>query len=693
MKKSKKNKPQQNRKRKPDRNKKPRKPAVIEADAGGIGMDLVGCLKGGLEHQQAGDPAKAEEFYRKALQIEPGNSIAIQLLGRLAQQRGAHQEAVDFFSEALAGAPGNAEILNNLGNSLIELEQYEEAIVHLERALALEPDYAQAHNNLGAALTSAERPEEAIEHITRSLDIIPDNALAHNNLGNALKDIGHFNEAVEHYNQALKLRPDFPDAYYNLGLACEGRDLFDDAINAYRVALKMKPDFAQAHFSLGNIHMDMERVEDARGQYDKVRQENPACAEAQNNLGIAVREAGLVDAAELAGQSIAGRNSEFDESIARYKQAVAIKPDYAVAHNSLGLALALAGRLAEAEQSCRRAIELDAGFAEAHRNLAICLFMAGDVSNGWEEYEWRSKSEEVESPKRDFPQAPWDGSSLEGKSIMLWGEQGIGDEVRFASMISDVLETGATVSIECTPRLVDLFSRSFPQATVYGYPKGEHNDVHFDFQCPFPGLGRFLRPTVEAFAAQRQAYLVPDRDRLEFWGARLAGISSRPKIGINWRSMAVTNKWKHYYAAISELAPLMAVAGVDFVNMMYDVTDDELAEFEELYGVRLLAWDDIDLKNDIDDVAALNASLDMVVSCLSSVTELSGALGVPTLGFIGDRKEPIMLGTGDAIWYPNTKYFSKNRNESWRPVLEDIAQEIRRTFSLSQGGGGADDGA
>ena len=217
---------------------------------------------------------------------------------------------------------------------------------------------------------------------------------------------------------------------------------------------------------------------------------------------------------------------------------------------------------------------------------------------------------------------------------------------------------------------------------AYPFDQGASKKTVFDYQCPFGSLPRILRPTIESFSAQQQSYLVPDEKRIEFWRGRFADISSRPKIGINWRSMNVKSQYRHYYATIEELDPVMTIPGVDFVNMMIDVTEEELAEFESRYGVKLLTWDDINLKDDQDDVAALNANLDMVVSCLSAVTEMSGALGVRTLGFLGGKKNLCMLGTGDAIWQPSNTYFTKTRNDSWQPIFEEIAREIRQTFDL-----------
>ncbi len=701
MKKSKKNKRQRNNKRKPNRKNNPAAAAPRPADGGGVDAGLVMALKAALEHQQIGRLDEAEKYYRKALEIDPNNPIALHLLGGLAQQNGQHQEAVEHFIKALKGSPDDAEIHNNLGNSLAALGRYEEAARYLQTAVDLNPDYALALNNLGAVLTEADRPEEAIGYIRKSLQLRPDYAAAYNNLGNAQRKSGKFEEAVESFSEAIKINPDFFEASYNLGVACEREKLFDDAIDAYRQAIAINPEYIEACYNLGNVYKEMGDLEDARSQYDRVLELNPEHAEAHNNLGMVLYESGQVPEAEecwLAAirldpemaeaesnlANILREAGRTDEAIARYQRAIALRPDHAEAHNNLGVIFSEVDRLRESADCFRSAIELDGDLADAHMNLANILFMLGDVAGGWRQYEWRSGAKDFESPLRSFPQTPWDGAPLTGKTILLWGEQGIGDEIRYAGLIPDMLEKGAGVFIECTPRLASLLARSFPSAKVRPYPfdEAESGNIYFDFQCPFPGLGRFLRPDTESFAAQRKTYLVADPGRVEFWRKRLAETGPRPKIGINWRSIKVIDRWRHFYATVDELAPIMTLPGVDFVNLTPGVRDDELAEFEKLYGIGLLGWDDIDLQDDQDEVAALNSALDMVVSCLSAVSEMSGALGIPTLGFMGEKRHFMMLGTGDAIWYPQTRYFSKNRDENWQPVFEDIAREIRRTFAL-----------
>jgi ADP-heptose:LPS heptosyltransferase len=222
------------------------------------------------------------------------------------------------------------------------------------------------------------------------------------------------------------------------------------------------------------------------------------------------------------------------------------------------------------------------------------------------------------------------------------------------------------------------------EVRAFPYASAEYGKRHFDFHCSFPSLGRYIRPTLESFPTIEDdyAYLKADPKKKAFWKSRLALISSRPKIGLNWNSSVVVESSEHFYSSIKEMEPLLTFPGVDFISLVYADSNADITQALEDYGVTIHTWEDLDLKNDIDDVAALMSSLDGVVSCLSTVSELSGALGVRTLGFIGETSHTIMLGTDDVMWFPNTHYHIKKRKEPWEPLFMEIRSSLCEIFNL-----------
>jgi tetratricopeptide (TPR) repeat protein len=667
--------------------------------------DIVPLLQQAVQFQKSGQISEAEEAYNQVLRIDPANRFANQLLGGIAMQQGDFARAVDLIGKALAVDPDNAELHNNMGNSLAETGRHREAIIHYNRALILQPGYPQAHNNLGAALRALGKPNDAVAHHLKVLEIQPDNALAHNNYANTLKDLERTGEAVKHYNLALQLNPGYAEAHYNLGVLQEGKGQLQEASVHYKNALNINPDYSEANYNLGNTLRVLGKPEEAIVYYRKALDSNPEFAEAHFNLGIATEGTGnveeateqytralelnpdLAEASYYLGNALRTKGPS-EAAVKHLNDAIGSQPEHAEAHNNLGHVLRQMGKRKEAEAHWRRAVELKPDFADAQINLGLVHFEQGDLSQGWQRYEWRDKASSYLSTHRHFKHPLWDGTPLKDKEIILWGEQGLGDEILYASMIPDVLKQGAKVTIECTERLVDLFSRSFAGAEVHAFPyaSAEHGKRHYDFHCSFPSLGRFIRPTLDSFPTleDEYAFLKSDPEKQAFWQARLAAMSARPKIGLNWNSSVVKDDSRHFYASIKEMEPLLKTPGVDFISLVYADAEADIAQALQDYGVAIHTWEDLDLKDDIDGVAALMSSLDLVVSCLSTVSELSGALGLQTLGFIGETAHTIMLGTDDVMWSPNTHYHSKEMNDPWEPVFVEISASLCELFNLQE---------
>ena len=597
--------------------------------------ELLAMLHQASQEQAAGNMAEAEQAYEKIAELDPNNKFATQLLGGLAFQKGDFHRAQELITKALVLDPNNAELNSNLGNALVKLRRFDEAVQHFNQALAIQPGYASAHNGLGAALREQGNPKEALEHHIKALEGQPDNPRVRNNYANSLKELGRMDEAIEQYSLALAVGPGHADTYYNLGVLYESQEQAERACDNYEKALKIDPNHSGVNFNLGNV---------------------------------------------------LSRMGQLEAAIEKYKKVIQVTPDHAKAHTNLGHVLWMSDDKKAAEDHWHQALEIDNELADAHVNLALMNFGLGNISDGWEGYEWRDKAESYNSPRRQFPQPKWDGSPLQGKEIILWGEMGLGDQISYASMIPDVLKQGGKVTIECTQRLVQLFARSFEGAEVFAAPYTPAEDGHrsYDFQSPTPSLGRYFRKTVQDFpnVDDKYIYLKADPNKKAYWQEQLADLSDKPKIGLSWSSSLVKDEFKHFYASMKDMEPLLSLTGVDFICLVPSDVDDDIAKALKEYGVTIHVLEGLDLKQDVDGVAALLSSLDIVVSCLSTVSELSGALGVRTLGFIGESCHVQWMGTNDVLWFPNTHYHAKHKSDPWRPVFTGISLEVKNILKL-----------
>ncbi len=575
-------------------------------------------LNTAVDHHRAGRLREAEEIYRRILQADPGHAEALGLLGAIAFAAGHNEQALELISQAIAA----------------------------------KPDYGDAHANLGTVLLAMERSEEALESLDKAIALNPGHAEAFNNKGAALKALGRFDEASVCYRKAIDLRPDSAEVHYNLGNVFNKLERLDEALASFQKAIDLRPEYAEAHNNLGNLYRDMNRMDEAVTTYQTCIATNPDYAEAYSNLGLAEQAFGRLD-----------------EAVASYHKALALNPNFAEAYGNLGLAHQVMGRLEEAVGSYQLALAIEPDLSEAHHNLGFALLGMGRQEEGLNEFEWRWRVSSCTSPGRDFPQPQWDkGDTLDGKSILVWPEQGPQDVTIWASAIAELAARAEGCIVETYPKLVPLFARSFPEAEIRLDSAGADDfDVHLPMGSLFRALDTAPTSTVPAF-------LVPDPDRIAFWKQRLADLGPGPTVGISWKSPVVNSDRSPNYTRLKEWAPLFALPA-QFINLQCGDTVEDLAWAEQEPGVTVHDFDDIDLFDDLDDVAALSAALDLSISVSTAVAAITAGVGTPTW-VIAWRQSPwnnfLLAPRG-----PEVTRFERDTGESWDAVFAAMAGQLR----------------
>jgi tetratricopeptide (TPR) repeat protein len=571
----------------------------------------------------------------------------------------------------------NSKALMSYGVQAYQAGNLVDANVAFQQVLKLDENNPDANHLLGLVARKNGNNESAIEFFSKAIKINSYNPAYHSNLGNSLRDLGHSNDAVASYQKAISILPNFATAHNNLGAALRLLGQLEDSKNSLETAIRLEPGMASAHVNLGNIMKDMGRIEEAKASYQSGLHLEPENSDALINLGSLLEE-----------------QNHLNEAIKYFREAEAIDPNCEVVHGNMGNALYKLGSLKEAEISYRLALKLNPQFKDPEFGLSLTLLSLGHLEEGWTRYEHRYTHANMglkqnEIPKTinrattDFSQPQWDGSSLKEKSIILWGDQGLGDEVRYASIIHDLQKTGANITIDCEKRLTDIFARSFPDANVLAAPY-DGTDIEtgqFDYQCPLVGLARFFRNDYKSFAIE-PGYLKADPALITFWKEKLANISAHPKVGLSWNYTTNLLGREGLCANIEELAPILKISGIDFVNLQSEESDKDITEARERFGVEIHSWNDLDNRNDLNGVAALTSCLDLVISFPNFSAEIAGALGVPTLCFVDHKNSFDELGSKDNIWFPNTHHISKNRKDPWQSVFAEITEIIQLKFGL-----------
>jgi tetratricopeptide (TPR) repeat protein len=495
------------------------------------------------------------------------------------------------------------------------------------------PNDVNALHLLGVLYHQLGRSDSAISYITRALEIDPYFAEAYNNLGNAVRAAGRLQEAMTYYSRALEIDPYFTEAYNNLG----------------------------------NVYLETNQPATARDFLQRAVELTPNFAEACNNLGKALSETGF-----------------FDEAISYCQKAIEIKPNYAEAHYNLGTLYKEKNRLEEARESFEKAIEIKPDFADAHWNLSLVLLLAGNFGEAWSEYEWRWQIKEFPSRRNNFDLPVWQGSPTEGKTLFIYTEQGVGDEIMFASCLPDIIGQAKLCIVECRKRLVRLFARSFPGATVIQpvantntYPP---NLPKADFRVAIGSLPGFLRPDLTSFPGRRH-YLIPDAHLVKIWKERIKRLGEGIKIGISWRGGRDPKVKRIRSIGLVQWASVLAVPGAHFINLQYGECSSELKELKEITGISVHDWEDADPLKDLENFAAEIAALDLVISVDNATVHMAGALGICVwvlLPFAPDWRW--MLKREDSPWYPTMRLFRQYYPGDWESVLAKVRNELQRVI-------------
>jgi len=487
---------------------------------------------------------------------------------------------------------------------------------------------------------------------------------------NTLINLYHSGQMIETERACRELLTLYPQALVILnilGAALQGQGKLQEAVTSYNNALQIRPDYVEAHNNRGNALQKLGQLDDALASYNKAIQFRPDdYADAYSNRGIVLKKLGRLQ-----------------EALASYNKAIQIRSDYAEAYSNRGVVLQDMGQLEEALASCDKAIQIRPDYAEAHWNLSLVSLLLGDFKNGWREYEYGKL---IKKNSRRVPHGVmykvWGGESIVNKTIFVATEQGIGDEVFFASVIPDLIDKHPRkIILECDCRLELLFARSFPDASVRG-KRTETNKAwlkefgNIDFQIAIGSLPKFFRQDLSDFPL-RKSFLLPHNGLKKKWRNRYNDLGDGMKVGISWRGGSSKILRTNRSIGLEILRPIL-LSNAFFINLQYGNCVDEIAEFKESSGVNVHDWDDADPLTDLENFAAEISELDLVISVDNSTVHFAGALGIPVwmlTPFSPDWRW--MTRRKDSPWYKTIRLFRQKKFGDWYDVIDEIYSELQ----------------
>jgi hypothetical protein len=321
----------------------------------------------------------------------------------------------------------------------------------------------------------------------------------------------------------------------------------------------------------------------------------------------------------------------------------------------------------------RRALALKPEYAQARFGLALAQLRGGDFAAGWRGYESRWQSPDHDTPWRDYAEPRWTGEALRAGRLLLWGEQGVGDEIQFAGLLPQAIATGNQIVLDCEARLKPLFARSFPEIEVVsGCGPAETREKEFGAQLPMGSLPGLYRTSEAAFESTVSPYLKADQALRQHFRA---AYGRERLIGLAWQTRNQKTGRKRSLN-LSRLKPLFALPGVRWVSLQYG-DFDALEAQAAAAGAPLLIDHSVDQMVNMDRFAAQVAAMDQVITIDNSTAHLAGALGVPTwmmLPFAADWRW--MERRADTPWYPTLRLFRQPARGDWDSVLDRVRGEL-----------------
>ncbi len=526
---------------------------------------------------------------------------------------------------------------------------------------------------------------------------------------------GRADKARSLAQMAVKRQPERSAAWHLLALTCEALGDNSAALDAYQQAMSLAPDQPQIGVDLARLAMTLDLFAVAERLLLTCRQQAPGSIEIINSLALA----------QASQMNLAA-------AIATLTTALEAHPTEPILWNTLGLILFSDGRMEEAATFLGEALRLNPGMGQARIALADALmftagfdqekqsfalaegersitdappslvatarvsqakrlFVAGRLTEGWQAYEARHDLTYEDATAFPLPYRQWQaGTSIEGRHLLLIGEQGLGDEILFAQTVRDViaaLGSKGRLTLALDPRLQSLAARSFPTAQIVPHTTGRANgrglrgietpfakDEAPDLWAPLGTAMAALRPDANSFGPAAR-FLVPDPARVAHWRAWLSTLKAGRKIGIIWKSLLVDLNRARYFAPLSAWEPVLTMPGVQFISLQYGQAEDDLRAIAQQMGVQVAVPPGLDLKDDLEGVAALCAALDMTIGPATATTNLAAASGSPVQIYMTPASWPL-FGQDHYPSYPKAQVQLLDRFGAWDEAMAAMAEGL-----------------
>ncbi len=516
---------------------------------------------------------------------------------------------------------------------------------------------------------------------------------------------GDYTTALKYFTKSLDYKNYDPNILVLMARCLFNLGMKSKAINLMEHALDQSAENPAICESLGSACLSFDLNELAIKFFTIYIQLNPTEPIGYNNLATALRENGQLDESIQLLQEVIPiypENPYLWNSVAAgvafrdgyaaahsfYEESYRLDPTVSIVTSNLCLSYANLQQYDKSLEFAKKTVELAPKSAHGYQALVQCSFSIGNFEEAFKALEWHNHASQPGSVFMPYNIDKWQGEDLNGKTILIGAEQGIGDEILLASLYPAVIQEAKHVIIGCDPRLVPLYQNSFPTSTILPYIAAEHDagyrvrlydglDKHqIDYMCLYMELLRYRWRSLDDIPDMSEGYLKPADEKIDYWKEKLATLPHKLNIGISWRSGLQQAKRDMFYATLLEWAPVLKAKEVNFINVQYGECKQEIKELFDTCGITLHNFEELDLKDDFEGTVALMKNLDLVMG--PSTTPVVEAASVGTAcwwihynsnvwwSFGLDDKSPI---------FPDYKMSIKPHTLDWAGFMPLFAEE------------------
>jgi tetratricopeptide (TPR) repeat protein len=523
---------------------------------------------------------------------------------------------------------------------LINQQNYDQALAVLDSILKPHPGHRLAKRSKPVALFYMGRHQEAAKLFHQLHEQDPEDLVILKHCGVAYTAAGAFDLAIRFLSRYVKSKPDDFDAWATLSAAAGKSQKYVESMMYATKALSLEPTNPAAYNNLGATLLGVNKLDEAAQAFETALVLDKNNLDALSNLSTLAEKRGDYEAALILYNNLLDR---LDHSTTFAKEVL---------------------------------------YRSSFSHLAT-----GRLAEGWRRYDYGFLPTDLGSrtPKRQFQVPQWDGEPLGDKRLLIWGEQGLGDELWFFGLLNEALAHCHHVIVECEPRLVGLMTRSFPDVQVRAInlsPMMLMESQDFEVHIPVGSLMALFRKNIEDLK-NFKPYLKADPDLIVDFSQRLTPFKGKKLIGLCWRSGKMDVSRNKHYLPLDELAPLLKLEDCVFVNLQYGDCEEELCRVEQQLDISIVRWADVDLKNNLEQVTAIISCLDAVVSAGTAVFRMAEVVGQEAILF-GPKGGWTHLGQESYPWSSCVHHISPSPGEELNTVVPKILEYVNTHVAASK---------